>query len=34
VAKIATDKTARIEVKSGSGSVVPLDVENALSRAY
>ncbi len=34
VAKIATDKTARIEVKSGVGSVVPLDVENALSRAY
>ena len=34
VAKIATDKTARIEVKSGAGSVVPLDVENALSRAY
>jgi len=26
--------TARIEVKSGAGSVVPIDVENALSRAY
>ena len=34
VAKIATDKTARIEVKSGTGTVVPLDVENALSHAY
>jgi hypothetical protein len=34
VAKIATDKAARIEVKSGAGSVVPLDVENALSRSY
>ena len=34
VAKIAADKTARIEVKSGAGSVVPIDVENALSRAY
>jgi hypothetical protein len=34
VAKIATDKTARIEVKSGAGSVVPIDVDNALSHAY
>jgi hypothetical protein len=34
VAKIAADKAARIEVKSGVGSVVPIDVENALSRAY
>ena len=34
VGKIAAEKAARIEVKSGVGSVVPIDVENALSRAY
>ena len=34
VGKIATDKAARIEVKSGTGAVVAIDVETALSRAY
>ena len=34
VGKIATDKTARIEVKSGSGAMAAIDVESALSRPY
>ena len=34
VAKIATDKTARIEVKSGAGAASAIDVETALSRPY
>ena len=34
VGKIAADKTARIEVKSGTGAVSAIDVESALSRAY
>jgi len=34
VAKIATDKAARIEVKSGTGAMAAIDVESALSRAY
>jgi hypothetical protein len=34
VGKIAAEKAARIEVKSGTGAVVPIDVEIALSRAY
>ena len=34
VAKIATDKAARIEVKSGSGAMAAIDVESALSRPY
>jgi len=34
VGKIATDKAARIEVKSGTGAMVAIDVETALSRAY
>jgi hypothetical protein len=34
VGKIATDKTARIEVKSGTGAAPAIDVETALSRPY
>ena len=34
VAKVAGEKTARIEVKSGTGTVSAIDVEIALSRAY
>ncbi len=34
VGKIATDKAARIEVKSGTGAIAAIDVETALSRAY
>jgi hypothetical protein len=34
VAKIAAEKTARIEVKSGAGALSAIDVESALSRAY
>jgi len=34
VAKVAAEKTARIEVKSGTGTVSAIDVEIALSRAY
>jgi hypothetical protein len=34
VGKIATDKAARIEVKSGAGALAAIDVETALSRAY
>jgi hypothetical protein len=34
VGKIATDKAARIEVKSGSGAMAAIDVESALSRPY
>ena len=34
VAKIAAEKTARIEVKSGAGAVAAIDVDSALSRPY
>jgi hypothetical protein len=34
VGKIATEKAARIEVRSGAGGVSAIDVEIALSRAY
>jgi len=34
VSTIASEKTARIEVKSGSGATGGLDIEAALSRAY
>ncbi len=34
VAKIAGDKAARIEVKSGAGALSEIDVESALSRSY
>jgi len=34
VAKLATDRAARIEVKSGSGSLVPIDVDGALNKPY
>jgi hypothetical protein len=34
VAKIAAEKTARIEVKSGVGRVAAIDVERALSRTF
>ncbi|MGD0833564.1 MAG: DUF4388 domain-containing protein [Candidatus Dormibacteria bacterium] len=34
VARIAGEKTARIEVNSGAGTVSPIDFESALSRGY
>jgi len=34
VAKIAGEKAARLEVKSGSGAAAPLDVERLLSRSF
>jgi hypothetical protein len=34
VAKIAAEKTARIEVKSGTGQVAAIDIETALNRPY
>jgi hypothetical protein len=34
VAKIASEKSARIEVKSGGGAVTPLDVEGVLAQRY
>jgi hypothetical protein len=34
VASLAGDRQSRIEVKGGSGSVAPLDVDAALSRPY
>jgi hypothetical protein len=34
VATIANDRASKIEVKGGSGSVTPIDVEAALTKAY
>ena len=34
VASLATDRSSRIEVKGGSGSVTPIDVDAALNKPY
>ncbi len=34
VAKLATERSSRIEVKSGSGSLAPIDVDSTLNKPY
>jgi hypothetical protein len=34
VTKLASERSSRIEVKSGSGSLVPIDVDSALNKQY
>jgi hypothetical protein len=34
VTKLASERSARIEVKSGSGSLIPIDVDSALNKQY
>jgi hypothetical protein len=34
VTKLASERSSRIEVKSGSGSLIPIDVDSALNKQY